>query len=79
LRWAAGRGGLTPGGRVAWRGAAPTPEQVDAEQQLLVGRMYRSGEPHAQAAAAGAWDALWWALGREETEPSGEPEPDGAA
>jgi len=79
LRWVTGQGGLTPGGRVARAGSAPTPEQVDAEHQLVAGRMYQRDEPLVQAAAAGAWDALWWALGREEKGPSCGAEPDGAA
>jgi hypothetical protein len=46
----------------------PTPEQVDAEHQMVTGqlcRVYRGGTAtDSQNFFAGADELLWWALGR---------------
>jgi hypothetical protein len=66
LLWAQGSREITPGSRIEWPGGTPTPEEVDAEEQMLVGRMYDYELIDDQAFHAGADSALMWVLGRRE-------------
>jgi hypothetical protein len=62
LLWALGQADVCPGSRWGWTGGVPSAEQVDAERDLVTGRIYRRGEN--QSLCSGADEALMWALNR---------------
>jgi hypothetical protein len=71
LRWVLGTECICPGSRRSWPGERPTAQIVDAECQLLSGRVY-SHELHeilTQQFNGGGEAALLWALGRRDVSP----------
>jgi hypothetical protein len=66
LLWVLGTQTICPGSRNGWSGGRPTTQLVDAESQLLDGRVYSQEieEIRNQQFNAGGNAALEWALGR---------------
>jgi hypothetical protein len=66
LLWVLGRETICPGSRNSWAGGRPATQLVDAESQLLDGRVYSQEleEILNQQFNAGGNAALEWALGR---------------
>jgi hypothetical protein len=72
LLWLSGKSDRCPGSGWSWTGGRPSPEEVDAEHHLLVGRLNRHDDEafREQAPNGGAECGLWWALGRTAERPS---------
>lgn len=66
LLWVLGRANICPGSRSEWCGGQPSAQLVDAEFQLLVGRVYsqKMNEIFSQQFNSGGEAALSFVLGR---------------
>jgi hypothetical protein len=72
LRWVLGTEASCPGSRRSWPGGRPTAQAVNAECELLSGRVYSEelDEIFNQQFNGGSEAALLWALGRREMTPT---------